>query len=48
MTPMQDQQMAGLIMWMPACLIYPAVAAVLFGLWLSHLDAPRGQEVLAS
>jgi putative membrane protein len=48
LTPMQDQQMAGLIMWMPACLIYPAVAAVLFGLWLSNLDAPRRQEVLAS
>lgn len=36
-TPLQDQQLAGLIMWMPACLIYPAVAAVLFGTWLAGL-----------
>lgn len=34
-TPLEDQQLAGLIMWMPACLIYPAVAAVLFGIWLA-------------
>lgn len=35
LTPLQDQQLAGLIMWMPSCLIYPAVAAALFGIWLN-------------
>jgi putative membrane protein len=38
LTPLEDQQLAGLIMWMPACLIYPAVAAVLFGTWLASLS----------
>jgi putative membrane protein len=38
LTPLEDQQLAGLIMWMPACLIYPAIAAILFGNWLAHLE----------
>jgi putative membrane protein len=41
-TPLQDQQLAGLIMWMPACLIYPAMAAILFGVWIG--DMPRRNE----
>jgi hypothetical protein len=39
LTPLEDQQLAGLIMWMPACLIYPAAAAALFGTWLAGLSA---------
>jgi cytochrome c oxidase assembly factor CtaG len=35
LTPQQDQQLAGLIMWLPSCLIYPAIGAILFGSWLS-------------
>jgi putative membrane protein len=35
LTPLQDQQIAGLIMWAPACLVYPAAAAALFGIWLA-------------
>jgi cytochrome c oxidase assembly factor CtaG len=41
LTPLEDQQLAGLIMWMPACLIYPAVAATLFGSWLAGLAGTR-------
>ena len=37
---LEDQQLAGLIMWVPACLIYPAAAATLFGGWLSKLSSP--------
>jgi cytochrome c oxidase assembly factor CtaG len=45
LTPLEDQQLAGLIMWMPACLIYPAVAAILFGTWLTRLaGATRNRE----
>jgi putative membrane protein len=45
LTPLEDQQLAGLIMWMPACLIYPAAAAALFGAWLTSLDgATRKRE----
>lgn len=40
-TPMEDQQLAGLIMWMPACLVFPASAAFLFGNWLSSLTPER-------
>lgn len=39
LSPLQDQQLAGLIMWMPACLIYAVVAAVVFTLWLE--EPPR-------
>ncbi len=35
-TALQDQQLAGLIMWMPACMVYAAAAAVVFGLWLAE------------
>jgi putative membrane protein len=34
LTPLEDQQLAGFIMWMPACMIYALAAAVVFGLWL--------------
>jgi putative membrane protein len=33
--PLEDQQLAGLIMWMPACLVYPALAAVTLFHWLA-------------
>jgi putative membrane protein len=38
-TPLEDQQLAGFIMWAPSCLVFPAVAAVLFGTWLMQLGA---------
>lgn len=31
---LEDQQLAGLIMWMPACMVYALVAAAVFGAWL--------------
>jgi len=46
LTPLEDQHLAGLIMWMPACLIYPAVAATITGMWLATLsrqnESPTG------
>jgi putative membrane protein len=33
--PLEDQQMAGFLMWMPGCLIFPVLAATIFGIWLS-------------
>jgi putative membrane protein len=38
LTPLEDQQLAGLIMWMPACTIYAAIAVALFVLWLHDLE----------
>jgi cytochrome c oxidase assembly factor CtaG len=42
LTPLADQQIAGLIMWVPACLLYPLVAVALVGRWLAaHEPAPQ-------
>ena len=43
LTAMEDQQVAGLIMWMPACMVYAIIAAALLGLWLRE-DAARSPE----
>ena len=34
LTALEDQQVAGLIMWMPMCMIYAFAAAIIMGLWL--------------
>lgn len=44
---LQDQQIAGLIMWMPACMIYAGFAAVMLALWVEKSSrstrlAPEG------
>lgn len=36
LTQLKDQQLAGLIMWLPSCLIYPAIGAILIGAWLTE------------
>lgn len=36
LSPLEDQQLAGLIMWMPACMVYAVAAAALFALWLEE------------
>jgi cytochrome c oxidase assembly factor CtaG len=44
LTPIEDQQLGGLIMWIPAGLVYVAVGLALFAAWLSEADrrAQRG------
>jgi putative membrane protein len=44
--PLEDQQLAGLIMWMPSCLVYPALAAALFGSWLASQTQADGKREL--
>ncbi len=39
--PIFDQQLAGYIMWMPACLLYAIAAAIVFGIWLTEPQRPR-------
>ncbi len=34
LTPLEDQHLAGLIMWMPACTLYAMAAIGIFALWL--------------
>ncbi len=38
LSPLEDQQLAGLIMWMPGCIVYAIVAAALFARWLDQAD----------
>jgi len=42
LTPLEDQQLSGLIMWAPAAGIYLATALVLVGRWLGPDARPRG------
>jgi cytochrome c oxidase assembly factor CtaG len=48
LTPLEDQQLAGLIMWMPACMIYAAVAAVIFALWVRDMGRPDAVSAAAA
>jgi putative membrane protein len=43
LTPFEDQQIGGLIMWVPAGVVYMAAGLVLFAAWLreSDLEARR-------
>lgn len=36
LTPMEDQQLAGLVMWVPAGTVYAAAALVFAGMWISR------------
>lgn len=38
LTPLQDQQLAGLIMWIPVGMAYAGLAAVLFVLWIKDVE----------
>lgn len=42
MDPLVDQQLAGLVMWVPPEVLYLAVSAVLFLRWLHHYEEPVG------
>lgn len=39
LTPLEDQQLGGLIMWVPAALVYLAAALWFFAAWLKESDA---------
>jgi len=41
LSPLEDQQLAGLIMWVPGGVIYLAAALGLFGLWLKDSGQPQ-------
>ncbi len=46
LSPLQDQQLAGLIMWIPVGMAYAGVAAVLFVLWIKdvQLEVRRSEQ----
>jgi len=45
LTALQDQQLGGLIMWIPAGLVYVAAALALFAQWLRRSDRPLSPRV---
>lgn len=42
LTPLEDQQLGGLIMWVPGALVYVGVALTLLARWLRETPAARG------
>lgn len=38
LTPLEDQQLAGLLMWVPAGILYTAIGALLLGAWLHAIE----------
>ena len=44
-TPDVDQQAAGLIMWVPACMIYLTIIMILMARWYSKSDEERDDEL---
>jgi len=47
LTPLEDQQLGGLIMWIPAGVIYLAVGLALFAMWLQESDAAESRRSYA-
>ena len=47
LTPWEDQQLAGLVMWIPASVIFTVAGLAFMGLWLreSERRAPKGADV---
>jgi putative membrane protein len=43
LTPLEDQQLAGLFMWIPAGTVYAGVALVLAGLWIARSGYSRSR-----
>jgi cytochrome c oxidase assembly factor CtaG len=49
LTPLEDQQLAGLVMWVPAGVVYVGLGLILFTLWLRGGDADeRRRHVYAA
>ena len=47
LTPLEDQQIAGLLMWVPANLVFFAIATFLFARWISAEAAPPNPPAAA-
>lgn len=47
-SPLEDQQVGGLIMWIPASLVYLAAGLSLFALWIKESDAHPGKAYRAN
>ena len=45
LTPLEDQQLAGGLMWVPPGMVYLLVIAALMARWLGSLDIPEGEPL---
>ena len=45
LTPLEDQQLAGGLMWVPPGIVYVVVIAALLAQWLGSFEAPDGEPV---
>ncbi|MGO4570688.1 cytochrome c oxidase assembly protein [Microvirga sp. 2TAF3] len=43
LTPLEDQQLAGLFMWIPAGLVYAGAALILSGFWIARSSSSRSR-----
>ncbi|GJE04401.1 cytochrome c oxidase assembly protein [Methylobacterium isbiliense] len=48
LTPLEDQQLAGLVMWVPAGLVYAAAALTLAGLWIRRSGSDTARPAHAA
>lgn len=48
LTPLGDQQLGGVIMWVPASLVYLAAGLVLFAAWLRNSDTAGERKLYAN
>jgi putative membrane protein len=46
LTRSEDQALAGLIMWIPACSVYVAAALVIMARWLARMDCGESQPAI--
>jgi len=44
LSALEDQQLGGLIMWVPGSMVYVGMALLLLARWIGSSDAPRPQE----
>ncbi|MGH9214856.1 MAG: cytochrome c oxidase assembly protein, partial [Acidimicrobiales bacterium] len=44
LTPLEDQQLAGGLMWVPPGIVYMVVIAALLAHWLGSLEVPDGEQ----
>jgi cytochrome c oxidase assembly factor CtaG len=47
LTPLEDQQLAGIVMWVPAGTIYAGAALISFALWIARSGAERNDDAVA-
>jgi len=47
LTPLEDQQLGGVVMWVPASLVYLAAGLVLFAAWIKNSGSTQGEKVYA-